>query len=174
MKHLDTNMSTPESLPHTKLPWKLHTLGGYSLLVSESGPLVAKLETVVQGFVVPIGDAIANARFILVACNNYDSLRTRLAEVQRELVGISAALDSEFGLQDKRSGDLLDDMGCFIEHHKAKEKELAQLKEANAELVKVLGELVEAATVEVNDKGAGGYLLARITDAKAALEGVKN
>lgn len=64
------------------------------------------------------------------------TLRTRLAEVEKELAGISAALDKEFGPQDTRSGDLLDDMGCFIDHHKAKEKELTQLKEANAELAK--------------------------------------
>ena len=36
-------------------------------------------------------------------------------------------------------------------------------------LREALAELVEAVTVEVNEKGAGGYLLARLTDARAAL-----
>lgn len=121
-------MSTPETLPHTKLPWKLHTLGGYSLLVSESGPLVAKLETVVQGFVVPIGDAIANARFILVACNNYDSLRARLAEVEKELAELKTKL--AYAEDAAAKGDLARQCAGGME------LEIKELKESNAKLVK--------------------------------------
>lgn len=77
-------------------------------------------------------DAIPTTAQIMI----HKTLQDRLAEVERELAGISAALDKEFGPQDTRSGDLLDDMGCFIDHHKAKEKELTQLKESNAELMK--------------------------------------
>lgn len=36
-------------------------------------------------------------------------------------------------------------------------------------LVDTLADLIEASTAEVNEKGAGGFLLARLTDARTAL-----
>ncbi len=46
-----------------------------------------------------------------------------------------------------------------IAYHEAKSKEL----------VEVLSLLADAVTAEVNEKGAGGYLLARLSDAKTIL-----
>ena len=65
-------------------------------------------------------------------------IKSQLADKTEELATISACLDKEFGPTDIRSGDLLDDMGCFIDHHKKKEAELAALKSANEKLVELL------------------------------------
>lgn len=49
----------------------------------------------------------------------------------------------------------------------------AQLAAERAELVAALAELVSAIEAEVNAKGAGGFLLARLTDARTILAKVK-
>lgn len=49
----------------------------------------------------------------------------------------------------------------------------AQLTAERAELVAALAELVSAIEAEVNENGAGGFLLARLTDASAILAKVK-
>lgn len=51
----------------------------------------------------------------------------------------------------------------------AKEEELTKLREENAELREELTGFVSAAVAEVNEKGSGGYLLARIADARKLL-----
>lgn len=45
----------------------------------------------------------------------------------------------------------------------------AKLIAAAPELFEALANMVEAAEAEANEKGAGGYLLARLTDARAAI-----
>lgn len=52
---------------------------------------------------------------------------------------------------------------------KAQQKEIAAKDTTVAELVEALKGLVEAVTAEVNEKGGGGYVLARLSDARAAL-----
>lgn len=56
------------------------------------------------------------------------SLEAENAAKDAMLGGIDAALAKEFGPMDKRSGDLIDDMEAFVEHHKAKEAELVRLR----------------------------------------------
>lgn len=59
------------------------------------------------------------------------------------------------------------DVGVFlITDHPLPLSERDRLREA-------LTELVEAATAEANEKGCGGYLGARLSDARAALGGGK-
>lgn len=74
----------------------------------------------------PITDAAANPSYC--ECNPGTVVNIAVArELEMELAAISTALDKEFDPSkgDKRSGDLLDDLACFIEHHKTKERELA-------------------------------------------------
>ena len=47
--------------------------------------------------------------------------------------------------------------------------QLAERDEIVARMRKALGELANACAVEFNEKGAGGYALARLTDARLAL-----
>jgi hypothetical protein len=55
-----------------------------------------------------------------------------------------------------------------LDYQKDKAK-IAALTEECEQLRKALRELVDAVNAEVNEKGAGGYLLARLSDARALL-----
>jgi hypothetical protein len=46
---------------------------------------------------------------------------------------------------------------------------VATLPDHTAELLEALSDLADACTLEFNEKGAGGYALARLKDARAAI-----
>jgi hypothetical protein len=128
-------MSTKETLPGTPIPWGIERTPTTNWI----GPLRKDSHKIDQVVVCTDREGLrleavlrndADADYIVEACNNYTSLRTRLDAAEKELAAISAAVDREYnGPNDKRSDDLLDDIGAFIDHHKAKETELEKTKQ---------------------------------------------
>lgn len=68
-----------------------------------------------------------NNRLALENCG----LASKVKELEQTIAAISTVLDKEFSVVDRRSSDrdIIDDMGCFIEHHKNLERDKARLIE---------------------------------------------
>ena len=81
-----------------------------------------------------------------------DSLRARLAEAEKNYT---------------RSED---DRNEVVRGRVKLRDSLEAAESRVRELEKVLGEMTEAVTQEVNEKGGGGFVLARLSDARAALK----
>lgn len=116
--------------------------------------------------------------------NYYRAIVLRLlrehAERSADLAAISLALDREF--TNKRSGDLLDDIGAFIDHHKAKERQIKQQQEQIERLrgdveagLQISGSFFEALKplklAAINVANPGQHVTDLVTDLRLATAG---
>jgi hypothetical protein len=92
----------------------------------------------------------------------FTAAQARVKELEQERAGIIQALTVEYnGPNDKLSGDLIEDLACFITHHKKKEQRIATLEQALRASNKQLLELING----------GASVLAHTPDAPLLSDG---